>query len=65
MTPLDLARLEDIRVLLESAGYTVERRELAGRTCLLGETPYALVAVVELDEWSDLAENVFDVQAAL
>lgn len=65
MTTLDLARLPDVAELLRAAGYTLATRELAGCEAVLGETPYALVACVELEDWDTLAERVFDVQAAL
>jgi hypothetical protein len=65
MTEPDLAHLADVAELLRSAGYELACRELAGAEALLGETPYALVACVELEGWETLDERVFDVQAAL
>lgn len=59
------ARLADVSNLLEGAEYVVERRKLAGHDCVLGETPYALVACFELENWDQVEEHVFDVQAAL
>jgi hypothetical protein len=65
MNAPELVRVADVAELLRAAGYEVATRELAGREAVLGETPYALVACVEFDDWSDLDERVFDVQAAL
>jgi hypothetical protein len=65
MTRPELVRLADVAHLLGVAGYTLETRKLAGFEAVLGETPYALVACVELNDWATLGEQVFDVQAAL
>jgi hypothetical protein len=65
MTMSDRASLADISALLEAAGYHVEGRHLADYPAVLAESPYALVACVELDGWTDLEDKVFDVQGAL
>jgi hypothetical protein len=65
MTTPEPVRLADVAHLLQVSGYTLERSKLAGFEAVLGETPYALVACVELDDWATLDEQVFDVQAAL
>jgi hypothetical protein len=51
--------------MLRDAGYQLESRELAGVDAVLAETPYALVACIELDGWRHLDERVFDIQSAL
>jgi hypothetical protein len=59
------APLTDVADVLEGAGYSIAFRDLAGVEAVLGETPYALVACVQLDDWEHLEERVFDIQAAL
>jgi hypothetical protein len=61
----DLASLDDIGLVLEGAGYALERAELAGLRALLAESAYALVGCVELADWTDFSEHVTEVQSAL
>jgi hypothetical protein len=65
MSGSQLAGLADVEKLLAGAGYALRPGELAGLPVLIGESPYALIACVELDEWDHLDERIFDVQAAL
>lgn len=65
MSGSEFARLADIERLLIGAGYAVDYAELAGVRALIGESPYALIACVELDRWDELEERIFDVQSAL
>lgn len=61
----ELAHGEDVAGVLQTAGYDMATRELAGHQAFLGETRYALIACVEFESWDRLDENVFDVQGAL
>jgi len=61
----DLASLDDIGLVLEGAGYALERAELAGLRALLAESSYALVGCVELADWSGFAAHVAEAQSAL
>jgi hypothetical protein len=61
----DLASLDDIGLVLEAAGYALERAELAGLRALLAESSYALVGCVELADWTDFSGHVSEVQSAL
>lgn len=65
MTAARLAQFEDLASALEAGGYAVQRGELAGEPALLAETPYALVACMEVETCDGLADRVSDVQAAL
>jgi hypothetical protein len=60
----DLASLDDIGLVLEAAGYALERAELAGLPALLAESSYALVGCVELADWTDFSRQLSDVQSA-
>jgi hypothetical protein len=61
----DLASLDDIGLVLEGAGYALERAELAGLRALLAESAYALVGCVELANWTDFSAHVAEAQSAL
>jgi hypothetical protein len=61
----DLASLDDIGLVLEAAGYALERAELAGLRALLAESAYALVGCVGLADWTDFSEHVTEAQNAL
>ncbi len=61
----DLASLDDIGLVLEAAGYVLERGELAGLRALLAESSYALVGCVELAGWTDFTQHVSEAQSAL
>jgi hypothetical protein len=61
----DLASLDDIGLVLEAAGYALERAELAGLRALLAESSYALVGCVELADWTDFSQHVTEAQSAL
>jgi hypothetical protein len=61
----DLASLDDIGMVLEAAGYVLERAELAGLRALLAESSYALVGCVELADWTGFSAHVSEVQSAL
>jgi hypothetical protein len=61
----DLASLDDIGLVLEAAGYALERAELAGLRALLAESSYALVGCVELADWTDFSQHVTEAQRAL
>lgn len=65
MKSAKLAGLADVETLMDEAGYALEMGELAGHPALICESPYALIACVELQNWDRLAEDVFDVQSAL
>lgn len=65
MTASELAHLSDVEEQLSTAGYAVQRRQLAETEVLLGESPYALVACFELQGWEGLEETVFDVQTEM
>lgn len=64
MTNSNLATIADVRDLLRTAGYAVQRRNLADKDAILAETPYALVACAEFATWEQLQEQVSDLQAA-
>jgi hypothetical protein len=59
------AGLTDLGAALVAAGYTVEVRDLAKERLLLAETPYALLACMEVETCDELPRRVADVQAAL
>jgi hypothetical protein len=61
----DPAHRKDVGALLESAGYELQEREFADVKATLAATPYALVACVELNDWAQMDQRVFDVQADL
>jgi hypothetical protein len=60
-----LAVLADAESLLAGAGYVIGPAELAGIPAIIGESPYALIGCVELTDWDELDERIFDVQSAL
>lgn len=61
----ELARLPDVERLLSNAGYAIGHAELAEVPALIAESPYALIACAEFDDWEALEERIFDVQSAL
>jgi hypothetical protein len=65
MTASTTARLVDFASALRDSEYRVATRELAGEPVLLAESPYALVAILEVVDCVRLRERVADVQAAL
>lgn len=65
MSGSELARLGDVEKLLARAGYALGNRELGGMPAVVCESPYALIACVELEDWEELEERIFDVQSAL
>jgi hypothetical protein len=65
MTAAALASLDDLGTVLEAAGYRVAPAQLGERAAVLAESPYALVALIEVASCTSLAEDVGDAQAAL
>jgi hypothetical protein len=65
VTGASLASLADLGAALEEAGYRVAPTQLGERAAVLAESPYALVALIEVASCATLAEDVGDAQAAL
>jgi hypothetical protein len=65
MTASSIASLADFSGVLEAAGYRAAFVDLADRAALLAESPYALVAVIEVSSYASLREDVADAQASL
>lgn len=61
-----LAELEDLAEVMTSGGYRCSIDSFAGFSrVLLAQSPYALVAGLEVESWDGLAERVSDLQAEL
>jgi hypothetical protein len=60
-----VAGLADFAAVLESAGYRIAPTQLGERKAVLAESPYALVALIEVASCASLPEDVGDAQAAL
>src|SRR4051794_2281319 len=65
MSAASLASLADFSAELEAAGYRVAPAKLGERTAVLAESPYALVALIEVASCAGLREEVGDAQASL
>jgi hypothetical protein len=60
-----IAGATDVEAVLRAGGYEIGTATLADHRALLAESPYALVAYVELNSWEGITERVFDIQAEL
>jgi hypothetical protein len=65
VTSASLASLASLGSVLETAGYRVARTQLGERAAVLAESPYALVALIEVPSCANLFEDVGEAQAAL
>lgn len=65
MSVPSLASLDEIAAAFVHGGYVTERSKLAERPAVLAESPYAFIGCVELPDFAQLEERVFDVQADL
>jgi hypothetical protein len=65
MSAASLAGLTDFAAVLESAGYRIAPAQLEERAAVLAESPYALVALIEVASCASLREDAGDAQAAL
>jgi hypothetical protein len=65
MSAASVATLAEFSAVLEAAGYRVASAQLGERIAVLAESPYALVALIEVGSCASLREDVADAQASL